>query len=468
MPAARLEPKRSKLELLFLVFPALFVLDLFLGFNVHIISIPGISGANIGLAIISMYAYAVYACIKTGLNAPKQIISAFFGRLDLIIAIFIVLNLLWATLIPLIMGTPLSLALEEGRVFLALMLYFPCILLARMGCLSWDSVLRFVLVAASLLAALHILLYVGEKISDGQGYAGFEAQYAGQGGFASLFFDYFNSIRLGSSPDKPDIIMGNGYIRVIYPTSILLIVGVYLVSRNVRRTNVLHCALMVLITTALCTTMTKSLWIGVLIGIGAFILFIFILVRKYRKNIIILMLTALITVSATNYFLFDSMVATRMGNIFASQDSELGNTDVPDEATGTVEANQIRVEQVAKLLEEWRGSPVIGYGYGHSAASYIRSDSQPYSYEMLLPALLMKTGVLGVLVWAAFALYVLAVIIKSRKIRPAQSGAMVFLGVCFAVSIQYNPFLLNFYGMTIMVLILTDVGLSENLLKQEK
>lgn len=460
MPHIHTDQKRSKLELLFLVFPTIYLIDLILGFNVHILTIPGVSGANILLALISMYSYALYAILRLGNVNIWAFIQDYFGVFDLVVFVFIFLNLIWAALVPQITGSSLASGLSEGKVFLALMLYFPCVILSRMGYINWERVLNLVLALVAILAVLHIILYVGEKISESAGYDGFEERYKGMGGFAAVFFHYFSKIRIGSADAIPLIIMGNGYIRVIYSTSVLLLMGLYLILKKIEQLKAWHIALFAVFTTAVCATLTKTLWLGIGVGVAAYLICIIGFLRPHWKKILILVLVSIITITATNIFLFDGMIAGRLSNTFSTEPVE-ENEDFPTEASGTAEANRIRIEQTMKLLEQWRKSPIIGHGYGYYPEDYVRSEEQPYSYEMLIPAMLMKLGVLGILVWAAFIIFIFVCIFRERNRQPAKTGALIFVVLSFIVSVQNNPMLMNFNGMTLMVFILSDVALDQ-------
>lgn len=445
-------PKRNKLEIIFLIFPAIYLIDLFLGFNVHLINISGIP--NLILALLSMSAYALYAVLHSGVNNFRDFFRH-FTKIDLVVLIFIILNLLWASLVPFITGNSLSMALSEGKVFIALFLYFPCVLLSRMGYLNWVRVIRFSLVLVSILAFLHIVLYIGEKVFDAFDYDGISDEFRGHGGFSKLFFGFLSKIRIGTT-DSPQIIMGSGYIRIIYPTSVLLILGVYFVLRKADEVSVGQVTLFVIFTIAICSTLTKTLWLGVGIGILAYIICMITFLKQYRKNIIILLLAGLITVCLTNITLFDGMIISRMSNTFViEQPDEDG--EINDEAIGTAEANQIRLEQTQKLINKWLESPLFGHGYGYYIKDYFRSEIQPYSYEMLIPALLMKTGILGVAVWAAFVVFIIGYIIKRRLKQPVKAGASLFLILSFIVAVQNNPLLMNFNGMTLIVFALSDL-----------
>lgn len=456
------EPTRNKLELVFLIFPALYLIDLFLGFNVHIITVPGVPGVNLLLALVSMYAYAIFAFVSSGKGDIGVFFRCFFGAFDLMVFLFIFLNLLWAVVVPLFSGGTALQGLSEGRVFLALMLYFPCVLLCRMGYIDWERVLTFALVLTAALAILHLVLYVGEKIFESTDYAGLEEQYRGHGGFAAIFFDFFSKIRLGSSVKTPQIIMGSGYIRVIYPTSVLLLMGLYLIFRRIGRIKVGLTALFVVFTIAVCATLTKTLWLGVLIGIVAYIICMFSFLKPFRKSILLLLLTGIVAVTVTNYMLFDGMVLIRLENAFIIEQGT-PDEDISDEAAGTIEANNIRLEQTEKLLAEWGKSPVFGYGYGHFLEDYIRSEETLYSYEMLIPAMLMKLGVLGILIWGAFIIFVFVHILKRSNKHPAEAGALIFILLSFMVAVQNNPMLMNFNGMTLLAFILTDSALMGDL-----
>lgn len=121
---------------------------------------------------------------------------------------------------------------------------------------------------------------------------------------------------------------------------------------------------------------------------------------------------------------------------------------------GAIISNDIKVEQVKRLIEKWKSSPVFGYGYGSYLEDYIRSEEAVFSYEMQFPALLMKTGVLGVgslifvVVAAIYTMY------KKTKENKVKFCAWIFLLVSFGITIQTNPLLLNAIGSSILLFVL--------------
>jgi hypothetical protein len=53
-----------------------------------------------------------------------------------------------------------------------------------------------------------------------------------------------------------------------------------------------------------------------------------------------------------------------------------------------------RYLQYKSLIEGWLKSPLIGSGVG-AVASYVRSDEQPWSYELYFISILFQQGIIG-------------------------------------------------------------------------
>ena len=107
----------------------------------------------------------------------------------------------------------------------------------------------------------------------------------------------------------------------------------------------------------------------------------------------------------------------------------------------------IRFQQFVALMSEWSDSPWIGQGLGASASSVIRSEEQPWAYELSYVALLFQTGLLGVIIYSSAVLWIFYKGIKLVRLRPdaAQVILPLLAGLAgFLLVNASNPYLSKF------------------------
>ena len=122
---------------------------------------------------------------------------------------------------------------------------------------------------------------------------------------------------------------------------------------------------------------------------------------------------------------------------------------------------QARNAQFFALTNGWLHSPLIGSGLG-AVASVVRSQSQPWAYELSYNALLFQTGILGTLVYLGGVLWIFSnggrIIASesplSRGLRPVLVGS-----VCFLLANATNPYLEKFDYMWVIFLPVAYVNL---------
>ena len=404
------------------LFPALFMAELFLGFNGAQLVLFGLSIRKLlfVLAAATLFLAAAAQVKKRGLHGLVR-------RIDLLPLCFLALNLLWMTAVPLAAGTSLRAAFDDAGCLFVLALYFPVSMLVRAGVYRMQRIEQLVLGLSTALAVEHLVFYVCGRIDMS---------------FGIKFFEFLHRLSGGTSVIQ-QVILGENYVRVIFPTTVLLLPGLYVLLRRWRRLTPWDGVCAALLLTAVFTTMTRSLWIGVAVSFVLFAVLYGALCVKNRRRFLKVMLAGLavlaVAVTALNFLVFD-------GNLFGRLTGN-ENPQIPGQSTQRPEEENARQVQTQALLEKFSHRPVLGYGYGSYAQDCIRSEAQPYSYEMFLPALLMKTGVLGTAVWAATAgLFLWLSFRKNRQGFPA----VCFLSLSFFLMFQTNPFLFNFCGMGLL------------------
>jgi hypothetical protein len=72
---------------------------------------------------------------------------------------------------------------------------------------------------------------------------------------------------------------------------------------------------------------------------------------------------------------------------------------------GDVGASE-RYQQARALVTAWAAHPILGWGWGHGAPDFLRSEDRPWEYELQYVLLLFSTGVVGWLLYAAGVVWV--------------------------------------------------------------
>lgn len=122
--------------------------------------------------------------------------------------------------------------------------------------------------------------------------------------------------------------------------------------------------------------------------------------------------------------------------------------------SGDNESNLARRLQYDALMAGIAAHPLLGNGLG-AAASYIRSDDQPWAYELSYIALVFQVGLLGFTLYALGVVYLLAhlaMFASSNLPRRERVAAVCYLGglVAFLISNATNPYLAKFDYMWVI------------------
>ena len=439
---------------LFLIFPIIFIFEMVFGYTGTLMMFGKVSLRVVIflMSFLSLYAYSLFYVIKNKIKIfdlkDKNSVLGGFNIIDWSFLVLFVSTLFSMIVIPYFYRN-IPLALDEIRDSVAMMsLFFPASFLIKKKQIDFNFLENYIKILIFGLAVLHIALYIGQS-------------------YNSMFLrHYFETLIkfFGGNGIHPPIILGHGgYVRIIYSTSIFLIIGIYLFLKNIDNAKPYDYLFFYSEIVAILTTMTKSIWLGMAIG-----LLIYILGYSYnkakmgkKKEIVKLgavMLGALLMTVALDFTMFSGMVSVRLGNTFIH--SSLHN-DSPEEKEeikesdkeGAVISNDIKIHQMKLLFEKWKSKPIIGYGYGSYVEGYLRSESSPFSYEMTLFAMLMKIGILGMLCWGFFVISMIVFMCKNCKSNAQELYSWLFLIVSFGAIVQTNPFLLNFSGIGFLIVI---------------
>jgi hypothetical protein len=111
----------------------------------------------------------------------------------------------------------------------------------------------------------------------------------------------------------------------------------------------------------------------------------------------------------------------------------------------TNESNVLRANQFDSMMAEFTQSPLFGAGAG-AAAQYIRSNEQPWAYELAYVAFLFHYGVVGFAIYAAGVLLLTYHLISQVKKNGRNSFEFFYLTgfMSFMIANATNPYLAKF------------------------
>ena len=454
------------IEKICVFFPLLFIIELVFGGSGTLIMFKGTAIRHILfiLTFVSLYGYMLYDMIRERMPIYSKTRRSYLGdfsKTDIFAVIFELSMLLSMTVIPYVMGTSLQYAKSEVFDSAAIFsLYFALTYLIKRNLISFEKFLVFLKYVICMFGIEHIVLYFGQELNAN---------------FIESFFEKLVHL-FGGNGLVPRVILGHGgYTRVMFNTSIYFLVGFFIFFYYFNKNKWYDYVIFAIELTAMITTVTKSIWLGAGIAFFAIIIVYFIYGMKINKKMayraIGTVAFTVIFVFAMDGIVFDDIVKIRMTNAFVTEVEtvEDGESAVSQEEisleeldkAGAAESNSIKIEQMWKLLDRWKTSPIIGYGYGSYVEGYLRSEEAPFSYEMQLPALLMKIGIAGLLIWICFFVIQFIEMIYNRKREWIHVFAWLFLLTSLVICVQTNPLLISFTGMSIL-LFLSIVTTYEN------
>lgn len=429
------------------IFPLIFFVELILGGSGNIVSIGGISIRKILLVIAfaSLCAYIVFSKVRIE-----------WKLFDTIVLAFILWNFVWMTLIPALKGTGIRDGIADGDTVLLLLIYFPLIILIRSGVINWGKVKKFFYVLAVILAVWHIVMYTLETLMPG------------------IYIEYYNlflpKITFGSFPGATPV-LGFGFVRIITTTSIYMPIAIFFIA-GIKRKKVIHYAFLLILVFGVITTLTRSLLISCLAGF----LLLLIPIHKNMININwfgkLTFVVSLFVISLVfNYLFITPMSGKYIENVSLKNQQQMSDAElsvikgeseeeqgdlikrIGSSASENDFSNILREAQTQILIQEWKKSPVIGFGYGSYVEGCIRNGIYAYLYESTLPAMLMKLGILGLAGWVMLTVAMIVNSFKNKYSRGQHFKFWTWMITCiiFAMSVQTNPFLYTYCGLSIIL-----------------
>jgi len=342
--------------------------------------------------------------------------------------------LLWIGLVPVLRNTNLAWAVGDADALLMLFMYFPLAHLVRSGDLDWVRVSRMLMVLTGIVAVGQLAIWL---------FVQWKPELAGIVSFGVGTALGGTGIYVGGMPD--------GFFRVMWISSLFGVFAFFL-SLRPEFASRWRPLVIALFATMLFVSYTRAFWLGVVLGLGLVAvqrvpgLLSRASVRTTRRGAVAAVAGTALLLAAAAFK--GEAIGESLVRRFAS------TFDLTEDVS-----NAIRVDQFAALVDVWEEQPLLGTGFGGYAPQYLRSTEDPYSYELVSVALLMKTGVAGVLlVLSALAALVARAWLAAR--RADQEGWLAnWLGmvVAFLLAIQTNPFLFNFVGIALVLFLLLDI-----------
>lgn len=165
---------QSRWTALFWIFPVLFLIDDVLGLNGYQFTVHGI-GIRIllfCLSAASLGLYCVWAIVRSRMTIFRRKTGQpffwdYWRTLDWFVLGFLVLNAVWATVIPVLVRGNMTYGVKDFTTLLVLVLYFPCVFLIRLGLLQEKKLMRWLYPLLVLLAVWHSVMYIGETALAG-------------------------------------------------------------------------------------------------------------------------------------------------------------------------------------------------------------------------------------------------------------------------------------------------------------
>ena len=437
-----------------LIFPLLFIFELIFGVSGTMIMVGGVAIRHILfiLSFIALYGYTLYYLIANRIKLFSIKKGSFFGsfnQIDIFAIIFEASMLLSMTIIPYVKGTNLHYAYSEVFDSVAVFsLYFAISYLIKEKQINMNKLLSYLKILIFLFAVEHLVLYFGQKANAH---------------FIENFFSAFVELVGGNGIVQKVVLGHGGYTRVVFNTSIYLLVGICIFFYNLEKNKWNDYLILCIEILAIIATVMKSIWLGA--GISFILIVVFCVLYGLRKDrrlvfkSIFTGVVALLVIVVADHLIFEGIVEIRMSNAFITEDSEKKDNRADRfsleklDAEGAAESNSIKIEQIGKLLEKWEGSPIIGYGYGSYVENYLRSEEAPFSYEMQFFALLMKIGILGLTIWFVFFILQFISMVKTPRNDMIHILGWIFLLISVAISVQTNPLLISFTGMSVLLLL---------------
>lgn len=349
-----------------------------------------------------------------------------------LVIIAIGFSFLYALVIPILIRGTIESAIVDWLPLIGLM-FAPIIASLEHRHKIWSRLRGWVQVLCLFLAIIHIVIWWFGIYSPN---------------LVEFFKVFMNTyLRSQAEGDIDNIIMAetpDGGFRILYPSSLLLIIGLYfsmgeLVSSSKKWKAIVKLLIFWL---ALYTTWTRAFYVLPIIIMILYIVYSFILNKSSRYQSIYF-----------SYLLI--IVFLLVFQIFVVMSSEILNIL----GLASSESDRVRVEQIYSMSDIILGNPIFGIGLGGNA-DLIRSAAAPWTYEMAFYALFMKVGVVGVLLIFLMLWFGLKASNISISLRSNLNLVINWLAFSSATIFIFgtNPFLFSLAGVGVALIIFMDIA----------
>lgn len=411
---------------LFSIVMALFLFDvILLGSGAWSNNILGINIRKI--LYIFLYLMAFFSFLKNGISE----------NLLWLVIIATGFSFLFALLIPILTSGTIESAMADWMPLIGLM-FVPIIAGLEHHHKFWSRLRVWVQILCLFLAIIHIVIWSSGMYSLN---------------YLEIFKVFMNTYLRSQAEGAIDNIIiaetPDGGVRILYPSSLLLIIGLYFsMSEFVSSPKKWRAIIKLLIFwLALYTTWTRAFYILPIIAMILYVLYDFVLNKNSRFQ------------SIYFYYLL-IIVFLLIFQIFLVMSSEI----LKILGLASVESDGARIEQIYSITDVIVSNPIFGIGLG-GHADLIRSAAAPWTYEMAFFALLMKVGVVGVLL--VFLMLWFGLKASNISISLRSNLNLVINWLAFSTASMFifgsNPFLFSLAGVGVALIIFMDlVWISEN------
>lgn len=460
------------------------LLFLFIGFNVFQTSGVAIKVSYPILMFIMLLSSVIailYLISNLGLSYIKRFyfLIKMLTRFDALMFLFLMVYLFDLTILPILNGISLTNSINDAGIMVVLFLYFPIKFVFLLGEIQVKKFICFFEACVFLLATWYCFMWIIEYLKPSS-YEGFLYSLYSTGVF-----------------NVQPVLTGYGMIRIIQSNLVLLGCGFIINFFQPKRNLFIQFILIFLYTFAICATFLKTLWLSVIISVITMLILLLYLTKdktKVFKKYLIKFAVAITCILVIN-LIFDNGLFMRVSNLINVNTAIQNSTKVDDSVSspikietpestisekvedkesndqlfddnldkiGTQTSNNARLEQIKMLINAWREKPILGVGFGGYVEGYTRtSEKNGYQFEMTTFALLMKTGLIGVISWI---LMIINVFYKCFKRFNKQCFLLCSIIGCFVhliILVQTNPYLFGVNTMSIILYILVLINLKE-------
>jgi hypothetical protein len=376
--------------------PVLFLADLVYGGPLGTLPRLHVRHWLFGAAVISLL---LLASLRRAI--PRQV-----AEFTILVLALFAWNLIWASIVPALGNVPFAFVWAEADALLMLV----AIGLALVAASDLRSFLRLRLLVVTLalvLAAGQFTIWLyGTLVPD---------QMVPLRALLTTLYQS-ESVFVGPMPD--------GAFRVFWIATLWCLLAVFWLPLTIHspRWRALGYTLLA---GSLLASYSRALWIAVALGVTV------ALGATYRRHAPKLILAATLLMVGAALVSTVGLVRNRLASL-TSDEQSVGE----------------RAEQAAPLLNEWWDRPFLGTGYG-GVAETVRSQEEPFSYELVPLALLMKLGVVGISGLTVFWILLLGAAARLRDVAPGEIASFVGACVSLLVFASSNPVFLNFVGMAV-------------------